>query len=135
MEEHRKLSNEEYEKLFEEGRYDLPFTHEAHLRLAWIHIVRYGLVNAEKSIYEQFLSFAKSKNADAKFSKTITIASVKMVGHFIKRSRADDFWGFIEEFPQLKNEYKDLLASHYDTDIFNGEEGRNEYLEPKVPFG
>ena len=47
MEPHYALSDPEFEKQFESAVLDPKFfSHEAHLRLAWIHVTKYGVERA-----------------------------------------------------------------------------------------
>lgn len=51
MEEHWVYTDIEFEQLF--NKCELPpaeFSHEAHLRLAWFYISRYGIEQAEENI-------------------------------------------------------------------------------------
>ncbi len=135
-EKHFKLSDIEFENQFKDCSFDeVLFTHEAHLRLAWIHIKKYGVEKAIENINNQLLSFVNLVGAKDKFNKTLTIASNKAVNHFMLKSKTDNFENFINEFPQLKNKFKELIETHYSFDIFNSKEAKEKYLEPDlVPF-
>ncbi|CAM1343436.1 hypothetical protein [Tenacibaculum amylolyticum] len=111
------------------------FSHEAHLRLAWIHIKKYGVTIAEQNIQNQLQDFVKHVGATDKYHTTLTIAAIRMVNHYIQQSKAKDFQEFIKEFPELNNSFKALINSHYSYDIFSSEEAKSVFLEPdKVPF-
>ncbi|GJM36429.1 MAG: hypothetical protein DHS20C18_54300 [Saprospiraceae bacterium] len=134
--DHYQLTNAEFEQRFEAATLDPSlFSHEAHLRLAWIHVTQYGVEQAEENICTQILNFVKHLGAEDKFNKTLTIAAVKAVHHFIQKSKANNFSSFIQEFPRLKTNFKDLLDFHYGFDIFHSERAKKEYLEPDLlPF-
>ena len=136
MEKHYRLSDTEFEKQFINCQLDPSiFTHEAHLRLAWINIRSYGIEQAEKRIQEQIQNFVAYVGAKDKYNTTLTIAAINAVGHFIKKSKTDNFKDFISEFPQLKNDFKTLINSHYSFDIFNSKKAKAEFLEPDlIPF-
>ncbi len=135
-EEHYKLSDSEFERLFESCEMDpAVFSHEAHLRLAWIHINKYGENKARVNIQKQLYDFVTSLGAAEKYNKTLTIAAIKAVKHFMMKSRSDNFAGFINEFPRLKGNFRELIAQHYSSDIFNSGDARLAYLEPDLlPF-
>ncbi|MBX2842018.1 MAG: hypothetical protein KTR26_09610 [Flammeovirgaceae bacterium] len=136
MENHFQLTDAEFEKQFEEGTLspDL-FSHEAHLRLAWIHIKNYGIKKAIDNVCLQIKTFATAQGAADKFNMTVTTAAVRAVYHFILKSKSTNFKDFAEENPRLKNCFKQLLDAHYDLDIFKSELARNEYVEPDLlPF-
>ncbi|GAB5539191.1 MAG: hypothetical protein Salg2KO_12940 [Salibacteraceae bacterium] len=111
------------------------FSHEAHLRLAWIHITKYGVDAALENIQEQLKAYVKHLGAEGKYNKTVTIAAVKAVYHFVLKSKSDNFQDFIIEFPRLKNNFRGLMDSHYGIEIFNSERARKDYIEPDLlPF-
>ena len=86
------LSDKEFEAQFESGV--LPpglFTHEAHIRLAWIHIDKYGIDKAISNIVQQIQSYTAKLGVTDKFNKTLTIAAVRAVYHFMLKSNSSDF--------------------------------------------
>ncbi|MGE5108664.1 MAG: hypothetical protein ACM3H8_14060 [Sphingobacteriales bacterium] len=136
METHYQLNDAEFEKQFEDCVLDPGlFSHEAHLRLAWIHLKKYGINKATQNICQQILKFASHLGQKDKFNKTLTVAAVKAVYHFMQRSKQNNFSAFINEFPRLKYNFKELLRFHYGIDIFNSERAKKEYIEPDLlPF-
>lgn len=136
MEKHFELSDAEFEKTFNKGKLDPEiFSHEAHLRLAWIHIKKYGPEKAEIHIQDQLQKFVKSVRAEGKYNATLTVASIKAVYHFMSKSHSTSFEGFINEFPRLKSDFKALLSNHYGFDIYNSEKAKAKFLEPDLlPF-
>lgn len=136
MEKHYRFNDQQFEKRFSSCHFPASdFTHEAHLRLAWIHIRKYGVEQAVENINDQIKAFADSLNASDNYHNTVTSAAVYAVSHFHKRSSSATFKAFIEEFPQLKTNFLGLLSSHYSYDVAKSEEARKEYLEPDLaPF-
>ncbi len=136
MEKHFDLSDSEFEKEFIScGLNPSDFTHEAHLRLAWINIKKYGIEQAEINIQnglKKYVEFVGEKN---KYNMTLTLAATKAVYHFMLKSKSENFKDFIIEFPRLKNNFKDLMAHHYGFDIYNSNKAKTEFLEPDlIPF-
>lgn len=136
MESHVELSDKAFAIQFAEGTLDPKlFSHEAHLRLAWIHIRQSGVEKAIEIINKQLFDFVNALGAGDKFNQTVTTAAIRAVYHFILKSNTSSFQEFILENPRLKNQFKDLLFSHYKTDIFKSEKAKREYLEPELlPF-
>ncbi|MGB0892680.1 MAG: hypothetical protein ACPGUU_10030 [Flavobacteriaceae bacterium] len=136
MERHWKISNEEFEEKFSTINFrPLWFTHEAHLRLAWIYITKYGSKIAFEKYSTQLQEFAKKYNADGKYNATVTFASIQIINHFINESDAYDFQDFINEFSQLKTNFKQVLQTHYSGDIFTSIEAKQNILQPDLaPF-
>ena len=133
---HLELSDEEFENQFENCSLSPEiFNHEAHLRLAWIHVKKYGCKQAVRNVSNQLITFTNSLGATNKFNMTLTVAAVNAVYHFFKQSNAENFPRFIAEFPRLKFNFKELMAAHYKVDIFNSETARKKFVEPDLlPF-
>lgn len=136
MEKHFTLDDLTFEQQFADCTLDPTlFSHEAHLRLAWIHIRKYGIDQAIENICPQIKNYAASLGAHDKYNETVTIAAIRAVYHFMLRSQTANFQDFITENPRLKTSFKQLLYSHYRTDIFTSERAKKEYLEPELlPF-
>lgn len=136
MKDHFKLSDTQFEQAFRLCQLDPTlFTHEAHLRLAYIHIRNYGLDQAEKNIQEQLQKFVAFVGAKDKYNTTLTLAAVKAVFHFMGRSSKDNFRDFMAEFPRLKYNFKALMDAHYGFDIYRSQRAKTEFLEPDLlPF-
>jgi hypothetical protein len=136
MEKHHKLNDDEFEVSFASRSFQPEvFSHEAHLRLAWIHINKYGIDRAIQNINNQLLDFVNMLGAADKYNQTVTTAAIRAVYHFMLKSSTSSFQEFILENPRLKSQFKDLLFSHYKTDIFKSEKAKREYLEPELlPF-
>lgn len=105
------------------------------MRLAWIHISSYGEAQAIANITQQIQAYADSVGATGKYNATVTVAAIKVMCHFMQRSKSESFYELMEEFPQLLTGFKELLAQHYSMDIFRNPEAKAQYLEPDLaPF-
>ena len=136
MEPHYQFTDDEFEKQFKFGLlHPSYFSHEAHLRLAWIHITKYGLENAIENVTSQLKSYTDIHGVRTKYNETVTVAAVRAVFHFILTSETTDFRGFLRENPRLNFDFKKLLGYHYAFNIFNSDKAKNKYLEPDLlPF-
>lgn len=136
MKNHYQLNDKLFLEAFEKATLNPKlFSHEAHLRLAYLLIKMYDINKAIDKTCEQILTYATSLGARDKFNKTVTVAAVKAVYHFMLKSNSDSFKDFINEFPQLKFNFKELLAQHYNIDIFNSEIAKSSFLKPDLlPF-
>ena len=134
-ETHFNLSDSEFEKQFANGTFNPSlFSHEAHLRLAWLHIHNYGIEMAIKNVTTQLLSFVSALGTKDKYNETLTHAAMRTVYHFKRQSRSKNFKDFILEFPELKFNFKELNGFHYANDIFNSihESFECDYMEPEL---
>lgn len=130
------LTDLEFERQFEACEMSSKlFSHEAHLRLAWIHISRYGIENAVSNVQLQIKNYVKHVGAVDKYNATLTIAAVLVVNHFMLKSKAKNFKDFIKEFPRLTHNFRELINTHYGFDVFNSKLAKAEFLEPDLlPF-
>ncbi len=136
MKTHYHLSDADFEQQFKATTLDPEiFSHEAHLRLAYIHIQKYGVEQAIENICQQLEVYVDHLGETGKYNTTLTVAAVRAVDHFMRRSPNSDFKGLIDEFPELKFEFKRLMECHYGFDIFDSQLAKTTYLEPDlVPF-
>ena len=136
MKSHYDLTNAEFELQFDSCKLDSNlFSHEAHLRLAWIHITKYGIEKALINIQSQLTRYVTHVGESTKYNKTVTVAAIKAVHHFILKSKSDNFMDFIAEFPRLQNNFKGLMDRHYGVDIFKSAKARKEFISPDLlPF-
>lgn len=136
MESHLSLSDQEFMHKFKTATLpSLLFNHEAHLRLAWLNIKRFGIKDGIGETCQQIKSYVKALEAENKFNKTLTVAATKAVYHFMLKSELDRFEDFIDTFKRLKFNFKDLMAAHYSYDIYNSEFAKKNYLAPDLlPF-
>ena len=111
------------------------FTHEAHLRLAWIHVKQYGVVEAVQHICPQIAGYDRVFGDGTKYHQTVTIASLQVIDHFIRKSKSATFADFMIEFPRLRTHFREILAQHYSIDIFKDARAKTQYIEPDtLPF-
>lgn len=136
MKTHWDLTNQEFETQFQDATLEPElFTHEAHLRLAWIQLRHSGQEKAIDQVCRQLITYVTALGARDKYHVTVTVAAVKAVQHFMNKSQADKFRDFIMEFPRLKHNFKELLSMHYSEDIFSSQDAKSGYLEPDLmPF-
>ncbi|VXB08172.1 conserved hypothetical protein [Flavobacterium sp. 9AF] len=136
MQNHYELSDTAFEQRFKAGTFPPElFTHEAHLRLAWIHIQHYGVAQAEQNIVSQLKHFVTLVGAEDKFNMTLTVAAVKVVAHFISKENYSHFKDFIAAYPRLLTHFKEMIAQHYNQDIYHSEQAKKVFLTPDLlPF-
>ena len=136
MTSHFNLNDKSFEQALESCSLDPTlFSHEAHLRLAWLQINKYGMEKAIDKITTVLPAYVASLGVAGKYNLTVTIAAIKAVDHFMKKSAASNFRAFILENPGLKYNFRKLLGYHYSENIFISEKAKTKYVEPDlIPF-
>ncbi len=149
MEQHRHLSDRVFLKQFADQM--LPpewFTHEAHLRLAFLHIRKLGVEKAIDTVRRQLKAYVAHLGAAEKYHETLTVAAVRAVYHFMLRENMtspsgdfvdeptpDEFLSLLNRHPRLRTSFRELMFAHYKTDIFSSASAKKEYLKPELlPF-
>ena len=136
MEKHWRYSDEEYEKKFEQIKFPpLYFSHEAHLRLAYIHLQKYGLNLSIQHMCNQIYDFAIKYGATMKFNSTVTYASLQIMYSYLSKGKSDNFQDLMKEFPNLLKDFKAEIQKHYSWDVFRAPEAKAKIHEPDLePF-
>lgn len=136
MSTHYSLTDEQFLEAFQTAK--LPpelFTHEAHLRLAWLYLEDFDMDTSITKITHQIKNYTKILGAEDKYNETVTVAAIKVVYHFKRKALTNSFKDFMTEFPRLKSNFKELLAQHYGFDIFSTEEAKFSFMAPDLlPF-
>jgi len=133
MEKHWNLTDDVFEKQFKSKTLDpLWFTHEAHLRLAWIHIQKYGIAKAHKTVAKQIHQYTIKLGASDKFHATLTAAAVNTVYHFMLKDSEASFKNLIATYPRLKYDFKTLLHCHYTSEVLFSERAKHKVLAPDL---
>lgn len=136
MNSHLELTDQKFLHSFELG--DLHpslFNHEAHLRLAYLHLTNFSIDQAIENVTSQIQEYVIKWGAESKYNHTLTIAAVYAVNHFMKKANAASFNDLLRAFPVLLTNFKDLMDSHYGFDIFQSSEAKRVYIAPDLqPF-
>ncbi|SDB43236.1 hypothetical protein SAMN03097699_1302 [Flavobacteriaceae bacterium MAR_2010_188] len=133
MTSHLSLSDKEFVRQFKDCSLNPAlFNHEAHLRLSYIQINKYGLEIAILNLKMHLKKYVRCFGAEEKYNETLTEAATRSVYHFIMKSKSEIFIDFIREYPRLKTDFKSLMDSHYSDEIYNMEEAKRVFIEPDL---
>ena len=133
MSDHYQLTDAEFVEHFDNCTLDPAlFTHEAHLRLGWILVRTHGTERAGELLCEMIARYAQFLGKAEKFNRTITIASARMIAHFLSRSSTTVFRAFIAEFPQLQHNFRELLDAPYSARGYATEQAAAQFIEPDL---
>ena len=110
------------------------FDHEAHLRLAWIMITRFGLEIGTKRICKTIKTIDKTFGDGTKYHETLTIASMHIVEHFNKKGTFNNFSDLTSTYPRLLTHFKDILGQHYKPSHLFSSMAKKTFVKPDVPF-
>ena len=136
MQSHFDWSDDSFIQDFEGLKFPVAsFNHEAHLRLAFLHIQQFGLEQAIQNITHQLKAYVNHLGVTDKYNETLTVAAVFIVNHFQTISSHLDFQKFMEDNQFLKKDFQKLVAKHYSFNIFEHPTAKTQYQAPDLlPF-
>lgn len=110
------------------------FSHEAHIRLAWLQVNQYGVDAAKSNITYQLKAYADHLKVKL-YHVTITIMAVQAVADFIEKDKktsspTKNFLAFIAKYPELINDFKQVINTYYSFDIFSHATAKTEFIVP-----
>ena len=130
---HTQLTDAELEEQF--ANFTLKprlFSPEAHLRLAYLHISKYGVEQAIQNMCEQIKGYANSLGATMKFNLTVTIVSVRLLHDYMSKSSSTSFVALIDENPEIIKDFKGVIGRHYSYNVFGDKQAKQEFVAPDL---
>ena len=107
------------------------FTHQAHVRLAYVYLVESGVEPAVLRMRDALLRFIEHNGIPRdKFHETMTRAWVLAVRHFMSRSPSASFADFIAEHRELLD--SKIMLTHYSADLLFSDQARAQFVEPNL---
>lgn len=129
-----KLQGEDFIEQFESCT--LPgesFHHQDHVRLAWLYLSRYSLIDALTRFSEGLKRFATAKGNAGLYHETITLAYVFLIHERIKRDSSGQSW---EEFANTNADLLDwknnVLKGFYREDTLFSDFARKVFVFPDL---
>lgn len=100
------------------------FSHQGHLRLAWLYFNGYDESTAMRKISSGINGYANSLGAKDKYHATITDAMSRIVCTRIKQATNSDWESFINNNQDLLVDAMGLLLRHYSRERLFSDEAR-----------
>jgi len=130
---HKNLPDEDFLSSLQSGDLNPKiFNHEAHLRLAYILSKKFDKDTSIEKVMHCIHGYVNHLGAQDKYHMTLTIAAVKIVHHFMEKSASTNFNTFIKEYPQLNDDFKRLLFTHYSKKAIESPEAKLKYIKPDL---
>ena len=107
------------------------FTHEAHVRLAYVYLVESDVESAVQRMREALLTFIEHKGIPrSKFHETMTRAWVLAVRHFMDGSTSASSTDFIARNQELLD--SKIMLTHYSASVLFSPDARVSFVEPDL---
>ena len=125
------LDDDAFIATFEQGRFgDDPFPHEAHVRMAWLYVTRFGVEAAIDRAAAGIRTLAKSKGKETLYHDTVTRTWVYLVAEAVSWSPSLGFREFLTRNPQLLD--KRLLLEYYSSGVLSSPQARAAWIAPDL---
>lgn len=111
------------------------FTHEAHLRLGWLHLTREPLEAAVENVAQEIQHFVRVYGKEDKYHHTLTVAALHILASRIRSSEIRSFRSFMDRNPDLLTDLKALVGQHYSAERLSSPEAASRWVKPDLrPF-
>ncbi len=111
------------------------FSHEAHIRLAWIFISKSGEEKAIADTCAAIKGYVDHLKIKGKYHETITVAAVKLVAGAMRTHNYAGVRDLLAKNASLLHHFKESVQRHYSFDVFDDPRARDQYVEPDlIPF-
>lgn len=106
------------------------FDHRGHLRMAWLHLRRFGREEATIRLCNGIHELATRLGAPEKFNHTLTEALVRIMARRMRKNPCRRFRAFLDANSDLVADARGLLARYYSDDVLYSARARKGWVEP-----
>lgn len=125
------MTDTEFIKAFESCTFPpTAFHHRDHVRLAWIYLREWPLVEALARFTASIKRFAAHNGAAGLYHETITFAFLFLIHERMQRSEAATFEAFAAESPELFAWKPSILDRYYRPETLQSELARRTFVMP-----
>jgi hypothetical protein len=125
------VSDDEFLSAFEAAAFTRPeWTHEAHVRMAWLYLTRFPAPQALDLVRTGIQKLNAKIGSPDGYHETITVAFVRVIG---SRLVPGERWpAFRARNPDLLDRTLSALLRHYTKDRLHSPEARRAFVEPDL---
>jgi hypothetical protein len=107
------------------------FHHQDHVRLVWLYLSHYSLIDALIRFSEGLKRFAISKGKASLYHETITIAYIFLIHERMKRNSIEQSWQeFVDDNSDLLDWKNNVLKVFYREETLFSDFARNVFVFP-----
>lgn len=134
MERNISVADEEFSRSVESCEFPASdFNHRAHLRLAYIYLVRHNVDDAIQVMRDTLTNLLLHAGIEPseKYHETLTEAWILAVQHFMNRDQKSDCADqFIDQNPEMLDSR--IMMTHYSADVLFSDEARKSFVLPDI---
>jgi hypothetical protein len=144
------MTDNEFLNAFEAAAFTrADWTHEAHIRMAWLYLMRYPAAEAVKLIRNgiqklnakigstnlaqsdvRCIRLASRPGTSTGYHETITVAFARVIAGCLNRN--EDFSAFRKRNPDLFDRARSVLLRHYTKERLHSPEAQHMFVEPDL---
>jgi hypothetical protein len=126
------MSDDEFLEAFEECRIPKAlWTHEAHVRMAWLYLGRRSLAEVIPFVRRAIQRYNASLGNTEGYHETITLAYLVLIDHrMVRGSEGETFASFSRDHPDLLDRSLTAVLDHYSREVLFSEEAIRGFVEP-----
>jgi hypothetical protein len=106
------------------------FDHIGHLRMAWLHLVHFGLEEGNVRVCRGIRDLAEKFGAPEKFNHTLTEALMRIMAQRMTATAAKDLERFLQANKELVDDAQGVLARHYSPERLASAAAKTGWVEP-----
>ena len=109
------------------------FRHKEHVKLAWLYLRKYPLIETVVKVSEALRMFATVNGAENRYNETLTWAYIFLINERMARMRDGHTWEeFFEANPELFNWDENILKTYYREETLNSELAKRVFIFPDL---
>ena len=107
------------------------FDHRAHVRMAYLYLCRYPILEAICRFSSALARFASANGKPDRYHETVTWAFLFLIRERLARAGGDQSWEeFAEKNPDLMSWQKSILKNYYRDDTLGSDLAKRIFLLP-----
>lgn len=123
------MSDDEFLAAFEAAAFTRPeWTHEAHVRMAWLYLTRLPFADALEKVRRGIQKLNGKIGSPDGYHETITVAFVRIIAD--RAAGGERYEAFRDRNPDLLDRTLPALLRHYTKDRLDSSEARATFVEP-----
>ena len=130
----RPMTDTEFLKAFEDCSLpETQWTHEAHVRMAWLYLQQKPLGEAIPAVREGIKRYNASLKKSLAYHETITQAFLHVINNRMQHGElCDSFVDFCNENPDLLDRTMTALLRHYRKETLFSQAAREAFVKPDI---
>jgi hypothetical protein len=123
------MTDDEFLAAFESAAIPRPeWTHEAHVRMAWLYLTRLALAEALHRVRDGIQKLNAANGVADGYHETITVAFVRVIA--ARLEPGEGYAAFRARNPELFDRTLAALLRHYSKERLYSPEARRAFIEP-----